>query len=160
MGKKNRNQSKKKGKSKFDEVSGKRKGRGKGQTKPPKGWMKHLNDFQDTIKEYGVQIRDVAGDGNCLFRSISDHLEGSEDSHKKYRDLAVDYLTKRKSHFGLFLEEDENIDDYLKDMSEDGTWGGHFELIALSAVLNVKFCIYLKDEEPMLVRAPSKISGS
>mmetsp|Transcript_438 Transcript_438/g.407 ORF Transcript_438/g.407 Transcript_438/m.407 type:complete len:90 (-) Transcript_438:397-666(-) len=59
----------------------------------------------------------------------------------------------------MFLEEDENIEEYVKEMEEDGTWGGHFELIALSAVLGVRFCIYLKDEDPMIVRAPSKIKG-
>lgn len=48
-------------------------------------YIKFFNDFNDEIKQIGLQLRDVGGDGNCLFRSISDQIEGEESMHLMYR---------------------------------------------------------------------------
>lgn len=158
MGKKDRKEKKgkSKGKNHFDFNEKKRKGRGKGKTKQDKNWDKHFKEFQEYLEPKGIYMRDVDGDGNCLFRSIADHVDGDESMHRQYRDMAVEYITKHKDYFGMFLPEDENIDEYIKDMSDNGTWGGHFELVALSALLNVKFCLYLKDNDPVIVKSSEK----
>jgi len=133
-----------------------RKGRGKGKTKQDKQWNKYFNEFQEVLKPKGIYMRDVEGDGNCQFRSIADQLDGDENCHTKYREMAVEYITKNKEYFALFLPDDEDIDEYIKDMSESGTWGGHFELVALSCVLNVKFCLYMKDSDPVIIKSSEK----
>jgi len=147
---------KSKGKNDFD-MGKKKKGRGKGKTKQDKNWDKYFKEFQDSLQPKGIFMRDVEGDGNCLFRSISDYVEGDENNHEKYRNMAVEYITKNKEYFALFLLDDEKIEDYIKDMSEDGTWGGHFELVALSSLLNVKFCLHIKDkEDPVIIKCSEK----
>jgi len=134
-----------------------RKGRGKGiTTKKDKNWDSYLESFQEYLLPRGIYTRDVEHDGNCLFRSIADVLDGDENVHEKYRDLAVSYISKNKWYFSMFLMDNENIDTYIKNMSEDGKWGGHFELVALSSVLNVKFCIHMKDKEPTIVKSNEK----
>jgi OTU-like cysteine protease. len=155
MGKrKDKKSIKKKSKKHEDYAPPKGKGkRGKGKTKTSKNWDKYFNEFQEKLKAKGIYMRDVDGDGNCLFRSIADQLEGDEENHAKYREMAVEYIKKNKEHFAPFISEDEDIEKYIQDMSEDGTWGGHFELVALSAVLGVKFCLHLKDEEPVIVKS-------
>jgi OTU domain-containing protein 3 len=155
MGKrKDKKNIKKKNKKNQDYQPTKAKGkRGKGRTKTSRNWDKYFLEFQEKLKPKGIYMRDVDGDGNCLFRSIADQLDGDEENHSKYRDMAVEYITKNKAHFALFISEDEDIDKYIKDMSEDGTWGGHFELVALSALLEVKFCLHLKDEDPVIVKS-------
>jgi hypothetical protein len=159
MGKKDKKQ---KNKSKrqdfFDNAKKNRKGRGKGKTKQSKNWDKYFKEFQEKLQPKGIFMRDVEGDGNCLFRSIADYLEGEENNHEKYRDMAVDYITKNKEYFALFLLDDENIDEYIKDMKDDGTWGGHFELVALSSILRVKFCLHLKDQDAVMVKSSEKSS--
>lgn len=130
-----------------------RKGRGKGKTKQDKNWDKYFKEFQTFLEPRGVFMRDVEGDGNCLFRSIADYIDGDESKHQEYREMALEYITKHKDYFAMFLLDDENIDEYIKDMSEDGTWGGHFELVALSAVLKVRFCLHIKDKEPFVVKS-------
>jgi hypothetical protein len=55
-------------------------------------------------------IRDVEGDGNCLFRSISDIVDGTERNHFKYRNLAVDYLDEHREFYELFIEDDITFD--------------------------------------------------
>jgi len=154
--KKNEKKHKSKGKNDWD-MGKKKKGRGKGKTKQDKNWDKYFKQFNDTLVPKGVYMRDVEGDGNCLFRSIADHIDGDENDHEKYRKMAVEYITKNKEYFALFLLDDEKIEDYIQDMSEDGTWGGHFELVALSYLLNVKFALYIKDkEDPVIVKCSEK----
>ena len=80
-------------------------------------------------------MRDVDGDGNCLFRSISDQLHGEESFHKEYRKLAVENIKKNQDFYSMFLEDGQSLEKHIKNMSEDGTWGGDFELVALSQEL-------------------------
>jgi len=44
-------------------------------------------------------IRDVEGDGNCLFRSIADIMDGTENTHKSFRRFAVDYMRKNSEFY-------------------------------------------------------------
>lgn len=37
-------------------------------------------------------MRDVGGDGNCLFRSIADQLDGTENTHAFLREEACKYI--------------------------------------------------------------------
>jgi OTU domain-containing protein 3 len=154
--KSDKNDKKSKGKHRMDIANKHKKGRGKGKTKQDKNWDRYFAEFNETLKPKGIYMRDVEGDGNCLFRSIADFIEGDEDTHSKYRELAVEYITKHKEYFALFLEEDENMDEYIKDMSESGTWGGHFELVALSSVIGAKFCLYMKDKNPVVIKSSEK----
>jgi len=131
--------------------------RGKGQTKTKtKEWEEKFNQFQEFLKSKGLYMRDVEGDGNCLFRAISDQMIGDESMHEQYRLMAVDYIKSRKEYFAMFLQEGENIDDHITAMSKDGVWGGDFELVALSEVLGVKFCIHTKDQTPFIVKSSEK----
>lgn len=123
----------------------------KGKTKTGVGWDKYFQDFQKTLEPKGIFMRDVGDDGNCLFRAVCDQLEGNENNHRYYRDLALEHIKENINTFKLFLLEDEDIDEYLKDMEEVGTWGGHFELVALSEALNCNFCLHIKDQEPVIV---------
>jgi len=38
-------------------------------------------------------------------------------------------------------------------MSKEGVWGDHFEILALSAVLNCKFCLHILDHDPIIVKS-------
>ncbi len=58
----------------------------------------------------------MGGDGNCLFRSIADQLEGKEKLHMKYRQEAVDHIEQNKDQYSPFIEDDETIDQYLGDI--------------------------------------------
>ena len=126
--------------------------RGKGTTKIDKTWYQIFQEFQRELALKGIHMRDVSADGNCLFRSISDQAEGSESNHRHYRDLAIKHMKNNSEIFRLFLLEDETLEDYLDDMEQDGTWGGHFELVALSEVLNCAFCLHIQRKEPVIIK--------
>lgn len=92
-----------------------------------------------TAADGSYEIVEMAADGNCLFRSISDQLYYDYGSrHEQIRSEICHYLEAREEDFRDFLVLDENDDDeeaapdfnsYVKAMRNDGTWGGNLELV-------------------------------
>ena len=107
-------------------------------------------EFIKELEKLGYFIREVGGDGNCLFRSVSDQLDNTEQNHKLYREMCINYMKENKDEFSPFIEDDEPFDKYLERMDEDGEWGGNLEIYALSKVLNANFYIYIH-KHPMYV---------
>ena len=80
------------------------------------------------MNKLGLRIKEVGADGNCLFRSFSDQMEGNEGNHYIYRQSAIEYMIDHQDHFKFFIEDDKPFDGYIKEMSLDGTWGGNLEI--------------------------------
>lgn len=60
--------------------------------------------------------------------------------------LLSEHLKDNKESFRYFLTgQDGSFSEYTKRMAKRGTWGGNLEWEALSAALNVKFCIHHED---------------
>lgn len=51
--------------------------------------------------------------------------------------------------YSPFIEDDETIDQYLSDMSKDGSWGGQIELQALSAKYQFNSIVHQVDNPIM-----------
>ena len=107
-------------------------------------------EFVKDLEKLGYFIREVGGDGNCLFRSVSDQMDNTEKNHKLYREICIDYMKKNQDEFAPFIEDDETYDKYLERMGEDGEWGGNLEIYALSKALNANFYIYIH-KHPMYI---------
>lgn len=56
----------------------------------------------------GMQLKDVGGDGSCLFRSIADQIDGSEVMHKMYRDEACRHMLRHVDFYSAFIDEDDD----------------------------------------------------
>ena len=110
------------------------------------------NEFKKELKSLGYYIREVEGDGNCLFRSVCEQLEGNEDDYQKYRDICVDYMKDNKEEFQPFIEDDQTIDEYIEEMSKDKEWGGNLEIYSLSKALKVNFYIYIYQHPIYIVK--------
>ena len=48
-------------------------------------YQNDLKNFEATLISEGLEIVESAGDGNCLFRSVSQGLKGNHHSHMEYR---------------------------------------------------------------------------
>ena len=106
--------------------------------------------FKEDLKKIGYYIREVKGDGNCLFRSVAEQMEENENKYQEYREKCVEYMIEKKEEFVPFLEEDQTLDEYIEKISKDGEWGGNLEIYALSMALKVNFHIYIY-EQPIYV---------
>jgi len=116
---------------------------------------KYMNpQFRSYLKDQRFRVVEILGDGNCLFRSIAFLVCGDQEKHERYRRLAVQYIIVNKNNFKDFLEEsyDGDIDQYCKKMSQNGTWGGHLEVYALSSVLDQCFGIYNENKELQIIK--------
>lgn len=117
-----------------------------------KAWKEHFQAFQEELAKKGLYMREIDGDGNCLFRSFSDQFHGVETRHKDFRFLAVNYMRINPDNFKPFIDEDEiTWDEYLATMSKDSEWGDHFELQALSQHFKINIVIHMRGGPPMLL---------
>lgn len=92
----------------------------------------------------------MEGDGNCLFRSVADQLEGDESMHAVCRQRTVEYILENKDMYTHFIEDDETIEEYCKDMAKDGIWGGQIELNALAMVYRFNAVIHQVDHPSLM----------
>ena len=107
-------------------------------------------EFKEELKKLGYYIREVKGDGNCLFRSVAEQIEEDQNNFEKYRKITTDYMEENKEDFKPFIEDDRTIDEYINSMKEDKEWGGNLEIYALSMALHSNFYVYIHNH-PMYV---------
>ena len=93
--------------------------------------------FAAQLAAAGLRVNEVDADGNCLFRALSDQIEGSAKHHGKYRDEIVAFMRRDEERFKWFVEDDEDWDDYLVRLGRDGEWGGNLELVAAANLRSV-----------------------
>ena len=51
-----------------------------------------MTKFRVQLAQFGLRVKEMGADGNCMFRSLSDQLEGHEKLHMKYRQEAVTFI--------------------------------------------------------------------
>lgn len=81
----------------------------------------------------------IRGDGNCLFRSVSFSLYGTQERHREIRMRVVERIENNWSRYKDFIIGDTSYglnvldaQDYKKLMSRDGEYAGHVELHCIS----------------------------
>jgi len=42
-------------------------------------WRKDLQRFKEQLSVVGFDLKEIPGDGNCLFRALGDQIEGTQD---------------------------------------------------------------------------------
>ena len=62
-----------------------------------------------------MQITDIEGDGNCMFRAVSDQVyHGNQMYHNIIRQSCMDYIENEKEFFRQFIVGgEENFDEYI-----------------------------------------------
>jgi OTU domain-containing protein 3 len=101
--------------------------------------------FSSFLAEIGLIVKYMDGDGNCLFRSLADQLTGKQDNHLVFRFKVMSYIEQQRDHFILFMEDDEDFDDYVSRMKTTREWGGHQELYAASQTFRVNIVVHQAD---------------
>ncbi|GAA93933.1 uncharacterized protein L969DRAFT_92162 [Mixia osmundae IAM 14324] len=97
-----------------------------------------------TLKRLGLYAAHTLGDGNCLFRALSDQLWGDPVWHAHIRQQVCDYLAEHKSRYALFVDDTDAkrpetaFEDHVADMRESGTYGSHLEIEAFARSIGRK----------------------
>lgn len=87
-------------------------------------------DFVRRLMARGLVIKEMVGDGACMFRAIAEQVYGDQEMHGQIRSLCMDYMMNNKDHFKEFITE--NYENYIQRKREENCHGNHVELQAIS----------------------------
>ena len=92
------------------------------------------------------RVRHILGDGNCLFRSLSYIITGTEAQHLQVREALLNHLVSIEDMMiGHHISgEYSSVVEYIRgaNMDRNGTWGTDIELITASHMLNTSLSMY------------------
>ena len=110
----------------------------------------HELRFEGKLEEIGLKIKIVAGDGNCLFRSVSDQVYGNEELHGLVREYCMNYINVEREFFSQYIVGGiDAFDEYITNKRQNGIWGDDLEIEALSEIYELPIEIYAYDNKPM-----------
>lgn len=98
--------------------------------------------FSNQLKALGLKLREVPGDGNCLFRALGDQLEGHSRGHIRLRQETVQYMMSHRQDFEPFVEDDVPFSKHVSDLAEPGTFAGNDAIVAFARSQQVKVVIH------------------
>ncbi|XP_066493219.1 OTU domain-containing protein 3 isoform X1 [Tiliqua scincoides] len=94
------------------------------------------------LQALGLRLREVPGDGNCLFRALGDQLEGHSRNHLKHRQETVDYMINRREDFEPFVEDDVPFEKHVANLAQPGTFAGNDAIVAFARNNQVNVVIH------------------
>lgn len=98
--------------------------------------------FSNQLQALGLKLREVPGDGNCLFRALGDQLEGHSRGHLRLRQETVQYMMSHRQDFEPFVEDDVPFTQHLSNLSQPGTFAGNDAIVAFARSQQVKVVIH------------------
>ncbi|CAI5707790.1 hypothetical protein KXD40_008237 [Peronospora effusa] len=101
-----------------------------------------LKLMRKQLADIGCKLHEVKGDGNCLFRALSDQLFGDQQQYQQVREKIVNYLEQHRNDFEPFMEDEEKFEKYCDRMRDNGTWGGNQELYAAARLFQVYIIVH------------------
>ncbi|NWW57107.1 OTUD3 protein, partial [Ifrita kowaldi] len=84
------------------------------------------------LRALGLKLREVPGDGNCLFRALGDQLEGHSRNHLRHRQDTVEYMVRQRGDFEPFVEDDVPFDKHVANLAKPGTFAGNDAIVAFA----------------------------
>ncbi|KAK7905662.1 hypothetical protein LTR67_000386 [Exophiala xenobiotica] len=115
------------------------------------------------LVKMGMYQKQIAGDGNCLFASLSDQLYGTPAKHPEIRASIIEHMRTYRPLFEHYVHKDDvqqrrtlrsaastvrqesedAFEEYLSLMSRSGAYGGEPELVAFCQVFDQDVTVHL-----------------
>lgn len=90
----------------------------------------------------GLTLREVPGDGNCLFRALGDQLDGHMGNHYRHRQDTTTYMLDHREDFQPFVEDDLPFEKHISELSQSGTYAGNDAIVAFARLHQVTIVIH------------------
>jgi OTU domain-containing protein 3 len=84
------------------------------------------------LRALGLYAAPTLGDGNCLFRALSDQLHGTPAHHAQLRSDVCAWIARHAGRYAPFCEDERGLAVHLECMRAPATYGGHMELSAFA----------------------------
>ncbi|KAJ8370997.1 hypothetical protein SKAU_G00110250 [Synaphobranchus kaupii] len=98
--------------------------------------------FTNQLQALGLKLREVPGDGNCLFRSLGDQLEGHARGHLQLRQETAQYMQSHRHDFEPFVEDEVPFTQHLSNLSQPGTFAGNDAIVAFARSQQLRVVIH------------------
>ena len=87
-------------------------------------------------------VKSILGDGNCLFRSFSYIITGSEEQYRRVREVILNHMVDI-GHFILFHHLPPRYTSiHDTEMDRNFTWGTDVEMLTMAHLLNPCVFVY------------------
>ncbi|KAJ3019966.1 hypothetical protein HKX48_001511 [Thoreauomyces humboldtii] len=118
--------------------------------------------LDDQLAKLGLVIKDVAGDGNCLFRALADQLTGTPGTHADQRASTCAFMESHADDFSPFIDESEKggFPTHVNRMRQDGCYGGNIEIVAFARAHDVDVAVHQAGEPVWIVEGSEEDSES
>ena len=105
-------------------------------------------------------VQHTLGDGNCLFRSLSFVLTGSEQSHMNVRLLICEHMHKISRLMLSHIAACTSVQEYISDsrMNVSTVWGSNREIYTFSNMCQVNVYVYDMQRRSWSVYSPNLAS--
>ena len=114
-----------------------------------------MNELEAYLLKHSLEIVDIEGDGNCLMRALSIHLNVD---FQRLRELLVDYIIENKKELEPFTEDNQNIDKYCINMRKDGVYGGNLEIYACAKLYNLIIIVHQLKKPVIVIQDDSPVN--
>lgn len=112
--------------------------------------------FTNQLQVLGLRLREVPGDGNCLFRALGDQLEGHSRNHLKHRQETADYMIRNRNDFEPFVEDDVPFGKHVDNLAQPGTFAGNDAIVAFARNNQVNVVIHQLNNPLWHIRGSDK----
>lgn len=113
----------------------------KGHKSPISEKLEHLI-YSQTNTYVNCHLSPTTGDGNCLFRAISEAVACTDEYHDKIRHYIVNHMldvtinTDIENLFASRNNQQQSFHQHLETMKRLGTWGTEQEIVAAAHLFN------------------------
>ena len=80
----------------------------------------NTQSLNEQLRALGLYAAPTLGDGNCLFRALSDQLYGTPAHHLKLRQDICEWIETHKERYAPFVEDERGLDYHLACMRQQG----------------------------------------
>ncbi|KAL1777425.1 OTU domain-containing protein 3 [Sigmodon hispidus] len=123
------------------------------------GYEEEFVSFTNQLQALGLKLREVPGDGNCLFRALGDQLEGHSRNHLKHRQETVDYMIRQREDFEPFVEDDIPFEKHVASLAKPGTFAGNDAIVAFARNHQLNVVIHQLNAPLWQIRGTDKSSA-
>ncbi|KAJ3876602.1 hypothetical protein F5051DRAFT_30675 [Lentinula edodes] len=138
--------------------------------------LQNTVQLNNQLRSLGLYAAPTIGDGNCLFRALSDQQYGSPSRHVEVRREICDFIEAHPERYEGFVDVDEfgesgvrkekgsGLSAYVAGMRQNATYGGHMELSAFAHLTkrNIKVVqpglVYVIQCDPAQPKSPKPAS--
>lgn len=80
----------------------------------------NTQQLNEQLRGLGLYAAPTLGDGNCLFRALSDQLYGTDHYHASLRQAICNWIQSHKHRYAPFVDDERGLDVHLECMRQQG----------------------------------------